>query len=181
MHVPAACTVRGLLGTRELGGALQQELPQGSPCPAWPRGALWGVLHSSPPTYPIATPFQGWARRWQPPSPAGRHAEEVGHLVHVVGGQQHHLLILREVVVEDAVQQALPLELAGWARHPRATRLSASPPPPSQGVTPAPGAAPSSQGSTGWSRRHPEHIYPWGQWGMFLGTQGHGTMGLCFL
>lgn len=35
--------------------------------------------------------------------------------MHVVGGQQHHLLLLREVVMEDAVQQALPLELPGQA------------------------------------------------------------------
>lgn len=90
-------------------------------------GHLGGPSTAPPPTYPITTPFQSWARRCQPPSPAGRHADEVGHLVHVVGGQQHHLLVLREVVVEDAVQQALPLKLAGWARHPRATRLSTSP------------------------------------------------------
>lgn len=36
--------------------------------------------------------------------------------MHVVGGQQHHLLLLREVVMEDAVQQAFPLELPGWAQ-----------------------------------------------------------------
>lgn len=179
MHVPAAGTVMGVvissLGTWGLGGnrggALHQELPQGSPCPAWPRGAFWGSFHSSPPhTHPIATPFQGWARRCPPPSPAGRHADEVGHLVHVVGGQQHHLLVLREVVVEDAVQQALPLELAGWARHPRVTGLSASPLP--------------FPGGHAWSWCCPQHPGQYrmesspsrahlsgGQWGMFLGTR----------
>lgn len=46
-------------------------------------------------------------------SPAGCGADELGHLLHVICGQQHHLLVLREVFLEDLVQQPLPLQLWG--------------------------------------------------------------------
>ena len=43
----------------------------------------------------------------------GGGADELRHLLHVVCGQQHHLLILREVFLEDLVQQPLPPQLGG--------------------------------------------------------------------
>lgn len=61
----------GLGGNR--GGALHQELPQGSPCPAWPRGAFWGSFHISP---PILTPLP-------PPSKAGHGGARPPHLLGV--------------------------------------------------------------------------------------------------
>lgn len=54
--------------------------------------------------------MQGWGCA---ASPAGGGADELGHLLHVVCGQQHHLLVLREVLLEDLVQQPLPPQLRG--------------------------------------------------------------------
>lgn len=52
-----------------------------------------GSRHSCP--VPPARPGKVPGAQGVPaPSPAGCHTDEVGHLVHVVGGQQHHFLLL---------------------------------------------------------------------------------------
>lgn len=62
-----------------------------------------------------------------PALPLGRGLDDVGHVLYVVGGQHHQLLVLREVVVEDSVQQAFPVKLwAGGGRVAESGRRHAS-------------------------------------------------------
>lgn len=102
-----------------------------SPGPSWSpcsrtqsSGGCWVPIPPSCHPYTCTVGLAGasqpcpGSQRARPPCeelavPAGRAADELRHLLHVVGGQQHDLLILREVLVEDAVQQVLPPQLGG--------------------------------------------------------------------